>query len=99
MKGCNVWLSQREDRFARHGYHRKRVGVNHVAFHAGSRTAVDRFYREYLKPKRIPVLYGGPKEHPEYSERYYAVYFEDPDRIKLELAYVPVFRGFEGATR
>ena len=99
MKGCNIWLSQCEDRFARHRYHRKHAGVNHVAFHADSRDLVDQFYREYLKPNRIPVLYGGPKAYPEYSKGYYAVYFEDPDRIKLELAYVPVFRGFEEISR
>jgi hypothetical protein len=50
---------------------------------------VDRFYKEYLVPHKTPVLYGGPKLHDEYRTGYYAVYFEDPDRIKLELAYVP----------
>jgi hypothetical protein len=33
------------------------------------------------------VLYGGPKEYPEYRKGYYAVYFEDPDRIKLEFVH------------
>jgi catechol 2,3-dioxygenase-like lactoylglutathione lyase family enzyme len=70
-------------------------GLNHIAFHAESKESVDRFYREHLQPKKIPVLYGGPKEYPDYSKGYYAVYFEDPDRLKLELAYVPEFRGFE----
>jgi len=35
------------------------------------------------------VLYGGPKEYPEYSEGYYALYFEDPDRIKLDAVHIP----------
>jgi catechol 2,3-dioxygenase-like lactoylglutathione lyase family enzyme len=35
----------------------------------------------------IKVLYGGPKEYPEYRKGYYAVYFEDPDRIKLEFVH------------
>jgi hypothetical protein len=35
------------------------------------------------------VLYGGPREYPEYAAAYYAVFFEDPDRIKLEVAHVP----------
>lgn len=95
IKGCNIWLSQCREKFVRHGYHRKRVGVNHIAFHADSRKMVDRFYKEHLQAKRIPVLYGGPKEYSWYSKGYYSVYFEDPDRIKLELAYVPIFRGFE----
>jgi len=95
IKGCNFWISQRQETFAQHRYHRKGVGINHIAFHADSRRTVDRFYKDYLKPRRIPVLYGGPKAYPWYSKGYYAVYFEDPDRIKLELAYVPVFRGYE----
>ncbi len=89
---CNFWVSQCKDRFAQHGYHRKRVGVNHIAFHADSRSMVDRFYKQHLLHRKIPVLYGGPKEYPWYSKGYYSVYFEDPDRIKLELAYVPEFR-------
>ena len=93
--GCNFWIIQCDARFAEGGYHRKRVGVNHIAFHADSRKAVDRFYKEFLLPRKILVLYGGPKGYPEYSKGYYSVYFEDPDRIKLELAHVPVLKGFE----
>ena len=93
--GCNFWIIQGDARYAREGYHRKRVGVNHIAFHAGSRQAVDRFYREFLLPRKIRFLYGGPKDYPEYSKGYYSVYFEDPDRIKLELAHVPILKGFE----
>jgi catechol 2,3-dioxygenase-like lactoylglutathione lyase family enzyme len=85
----NFWIIQCDTKFAEHGYHRKRVGVNHIAFHADSRKTVDQFYRKYLLPKNIKVLYGGPKEYPEYSEGYYSVYFEDPDRLKLELVHVP----------
>ena len=95
IKGCNVWVFQVKERFATNGFHRQRVGLNHIAFHADSRNAVDEFYRDHLKPERIPVLYGGPKEYSEYSKGYYSVYFEDPDRIKLEFAYVPESRGFE----
>jgi|SRR5215471_12966043 len=93
--GCNFWIIQGDAGYTREGFHRKRVGVNHVAFHAGSRKTVDQFYREYLLPRNIPVLYGGPKEYPEYSKGYYSVYFEDPDRLKLEFAHVPEFKGFE----
>ncbi len=34
----------------------------------------------------------GPKKYPGYSKGYYSVYFEDTDRIKLELVHVPGFR-------
>ena len=70
-------------------FHRRQVGLNHIAFQAKSNADVDRLYSEFLVPRNVKVLYGGPKEYPEYRKGYYAVYFEDPDRIKLELVYVP----------
>jgi catechol 2,3-dioxygenase-like lactoylglutathione lyase family enzyme len=74
-------------RYKESGFHRQRVGLNHISFQATSREDVDRFHSEFLVPRSIKVLYGGPKEYPEYRKDYYAVYFEDPDRIKLELVH------------
>jgi catechol 2,3-dioxygenase-like lactoylglutathione lyase family enzyme len=50
---------------------------------------VDRFRREFLDARGVPTLYGTPRDFPEYSPGYYAVFFEDPDRLKLEVAHVP----------
>jgi catechol 2,3-dioxygenase-like lactoylglutathione lyase family enzyme len=69
--------------------HRKNAGLNHIAFRVGARADVDRFHDEFLKPRAIPVLYGGPREYPEYRPGYYATFFEDPDRLKLEVVYIP----------
>jgi len=88
-EGTRIILAQCPKRFLPDGYHRKRIGLNHIAFRASSRGAVDELYRNYLLPNKIPTLYGGPKEWKDYDPGYYAVYFEDPDRIKLELVYVP----------
>ena len=71
------------------GFHRQRVGVNHIAFQAESKEEVDEFHKQFLIPTKANVLYGGPKLYPEYAPSYYAVYFEDPDRIKLEYVHVP----------
>lgn len=67
-------------------FHRKRTGLNHIAFSVASRQEVDRFVKEYLQPHGIPALYGGAREY-DYAPGYYAVYFEDPDRCKVEVAY------------
>ncbi len=88
-EGTRIIVAQCPKRLLAEGYHRKRVGLNHIAFRAPSRAAVDELYRNYLLPKKIPILYGGAKEWQDYDPGYYAVYFEDPDRIKLELVYVP----------
>ena len=71
------------------GFHRKRPGLNHVAFRVDARKDVDRFTREFLGRRSLPALYDTPREFPEYAPGYYAVFFEDPDRVKLEVAHVP----------
>ena len=88
-EGTRILVAQSPENFAANGFHRKRVGLNHIAFRAPSREAVDAFCRDFLVPNKVPVLYGGAKEWDGYDPGYYAVYFEDPDRIKLELVHVP----------
>jgi catechol 2,3-dioxygenase-like lactoylglutathione lyase family enzyme len=68
-------------------FHRKHTGLNHIAFNVPSPEAVDEFIAKYVEPHGIPLLYGGAKAYPQYAPGYYAVYFEDPDRIKIEVAY------------
>ncbi len=86
---CGFWIEEVEDKYKADGYHRKRVGVNHVCFELETKDEVDELFRNFLTPNKIPVLYGGPKEYPEYKKGYYSVYFEDPDRLKLEFKYMP----------
>ncbi|CAM3067374.1 VOC family protein [Filibacter tadaridae] len=74
---------QTEERFLDVPYHRSRVGLNHLAFQADSREQVDNMTDE-LKSKGITLLYT--RQHPfAGGDNHYAVYFEDPDRIKVEL--------------
>ena len=87
-------LVQAEPDYLAAGFHRKRPGLNHLAFSVDSREEVDRFYREYLVPRGIPALYEGPGQYAALIE-YYAVFFEDPYRLKLEIVYAP--RYLDGA--
>jgi catechol 2,3-dioxygenase-like lactoylglutathione lyase family enzyme len=65
------------------GYHRKRIGLNHLAFRAESRQQVDDI-RAWIKEAGYTLLYD---EHYPYATApdYYALFCEDPDRIKLEV--------------
>lgn len=65
------------------GYHRKRVGLNHLAFKGESRERVDRI-RMWLKSSGHTLLYDDKYPYATAPD-YYAVYCEDPDRIKLEV--------------
>ncbi len=74
---------QTEEKYLDMGYHRKRTGLNHIAFHAESRTMVDDITQR-LKEKKIKLLYDD--KYPFAGGKdYYALFFEDPDRIKVEL--------------
>lgn len=70
-------------------FHRKNPGLNHVCFGVRERGDVDRFVAEFMRPRSIAALYESPREFPEYRPGYYAVFFEDPDRLKIEVAHVP----------
>ena len=83
-------VSVTEKHYKIDGFHRKRTGLNHIAFRVSSREQVDQCVSELLVPRNIHTLYGGAKPYPEYVEGYYAVYFEDPDKIKVEIVYEPL---------
>lgn len=83
----NIWFEQTPKNHQSKGYHRKRTGLNHLAFRVSSKKNVDKFYKEFIKTNKISTLYNTPKAFPEYSRSYYAVFFEDPDRIKTEVVY------------
>jgi len=85
----DFWIVQTPGERVGAGFHRKDPGLNHVAFRVGKREDVDRFHDEFLKARGIVALYGGPREYPAYRPGYYSVFFEDPDRLKLEVVHVP----------
>jgi glyoxylase I family protein len=68
------------------GIDRYRVGLHHLALEAGSRAVVDERH-DWL------VSIGAEIESPPgeygYMPGYYAVFFYDPDGIKLEIVHVP----------
>ncbi len=66
------------------------TGLHHLAFHTGSRAEVDAFHN-LLKRENLRVL-DAPAQY-DYTPGYYAVFFADPDGIKLELVYEPRFDG------
>ena len=63
------------------------AGLHHLAFTAPSSAAVDSFHERLLE-LRIRVL-DAPAEYPDYAPGYYAVFFADPDGIKLEYVFTP----------
>lgn len=67
---------------------RNSAGLHHLAFHLSSRGSVDNFY-DFLIREQVQIL-DPPAEY-DYTPGYYALFFTDPDGIKLELVYEPRF--------
>jgi glyoxylase I family protein len=65
---------------------RYRVGLHHLAFEAWSRAVVDE--RAAWLAERGAAIESEPQEY-GYLPGYYAVFFYDPDGIKLEIVHVP----------
>jgi glyoxylase I family protein len=85
--GGSFWLKRAAPEHADATFRKDRVGLCEVAFRAESREHVDAVAREIAG-------FGGailhpPRNYPEYVPGYYAVFFTDPDGIKLELVHIP----------
>jgi catechol 2,3-dioxygenase-like lactoylglutathione lyase family enzyme len=62
-------------------------GLHHLAWQALSREDVDRLHQLLLKIGA--KILDAPADYPQYSEGYYAVFFADPDGLKLEYVFTP----------
>lgn len=83
FKDSYIVFVQTEDKYAGNSYNRKNTGLNHLAFHCNSGKFVDDLTAD-LKNRNAVILYTD--RHPYAGGKdYYAVFFEDPDRIKVEV--------------
>jgi catechol 2,3-dioxygenase-like lactoylglutathione lyase family enzyme len=79
-----IVVTKVESRYQEPAFHRKRAGLNHLAFQASSKERVDGMHRK-LRERGVAILYGGPE--PGANDYPYAVYFEGPERLKLEYVW------------
>jgi catechol 2,3-dioxygenase-like lactoylglutathione lyase family enzyme len=79
MKAEGAGRDRTHDRYA--------PGLHHVAWRAESRRDVDLLHELLLKIGAMVL--DPPTDYPAYGEGYYAVFFTDPDGIKLEFVHLP----------
>jgi catechol 2,3-dioxygenase-like lactoylglutathione lyase family enzyme len=93
VNGFYLVLIQTPDAHVGAGYHRRRIGLNHLAFTADDGSQVDQVHpvhprggdaTEALRDRGGSILYEDRHPHAGGPDSY-AVFFEDPDRIKVEL--------------
>ena len=80
--GGSFWIKLADSRFCADTFSKDRVGLCEIAFHAESREQVDALAGD-VQAWGGTILHA-PRAYPEYVPGYYAVFFADPDGIKLE---------------
>ncbi len=86
LLGAATQIGLREMQSDDASYDRYSVGLHHLAFEAMSRSVVDE-RAEWLRSAGAE-LESEPQEY-TYEPGYYAVFFYDPDGMKLEIVHVP----------
>jgi catechol 2,3-dioxygenase-like lactoylglutathione lyase family enzyme len=84
-RGAAIGLREAQSEEGR-PYDRYTLGLHHLAIEVGSRGAVDE-RAEWLRANGA-TLESEPQEY-TYIPGYYAVFFYDPDGMKLEILHVP----------
>jgi glyoxylase I family protein len=72
---------------AQRAHDRYAPGLHHLAWTASSRADVDALYA--LLQRIGATILDAPVEYPHYGAGYYAVFFADPDGLKLEYVLKP----------
>lgn len=83
LEGFGIWIVQAEIDIPslEHGA----PGFHHLCMKAESPQQVDELHAELVEAGTS--VFNPPKSYPQYTESYYAVFFADPDGMKLEVAY------------
>ncbi|KAI8605139.1 glyoxalase/bleomycin resistance protein/dioxygenase [Dissophora ornata] len=98
---CTMWSHHSGTRVAvspgdKTAHNKHNPGLHHLAFTAATPELIDEFYNkivQFQEANKATVAHSTildkPAAYPQYGEGYYAVFFTDPDNIKLELVYTP----------
>ncbi len=81
-----IGINSPREVFKNEEVHRRKPGsLHHLAFRAESREQINQLY---LQIKAIGAnIVDEPKFYPQHGENYYALFFKDPDGIKLEVMF------------
>lgn len=76
------WITQADEEGLQYPHRTGGIGYHHYAFELESAAEVDELYAFLIK-QGVEIV-DLPSPYPSYGEGYYAVFFLDPDGLKLE---------------
>lgn len=80
-----VWITEADAEGKARPHHTGDIGYHHYAFELAAPGDVDDLFT-FLESEKVTVV-DPPAAYPSYGEGYYAVFFLDPDGLKLEGMY------------
>jgi catechol 2,3-dioxygenase-like lactoylglutathione lyase family enzyme len=86
-KFCSIGILSAKGEHANRTHDRYSPGLHHIAWNAASREDVDAMYAHLISIGA--TILDSPADYPRYGTGYYAVFFADPDGLKLEYVYKP----------
>lgn len=84
---CSIGILSARGENADRKHDRYSPGLHHIAWNAASRNDVDAMYAHLLRIGA--TILDPPATYPQYGPTYYAVFFADPDGLKLEYVHKP----------
>lgn len=89
LGGHSIDIRRASEESAGRRHDRYSPGLHHLALGVESRAAVDDMHALLLEAGA--TILDAPAEYPEYNQGrgYYAVFFADPDGLKLECVFTP----------
>ena len=84
---CSIGILSARGENASRVHDRYSPGLHHIAWTAESREDVDAMYAHLLSVGAN--ILDPPADYPRYGQGYYAVFFADPDGLKLEYVFKP----------
>jgi glyoxylase I family protein len=84
---CSIGLVRAEGPHAERVHDRYSPGLHHIAWNAASREDVDALHARLVEIGA--TILDPPADYPRYGAGYYAVFFADPDGLKLEYVHLP----------
>lgn len=84
---CSIGVMKAKGPNAARPHDRYSPGLHHVAWNAASREDVEAMHA--LLVRIGATVLDPPADYPRYGEGYYAVFFADPDGLKLEYVFKP----------
>jgi len=84
---CSIGILSSRGENAEREHDRYSPGLHHIAWNASSRADVDAMYAHLLSIGA--TILDPPAAYPKYGPTYYAVFFADPDGLKLEYVHKP----------